>query len=58
MTADELLAITKQSHAEWSIPRSRLKEKGIINVETRGVISIKLPRFKEFVENQIALETM
>ncbi len=58
MTADELLEITKQSHAEWSIPRARLREKGIINVETRGVISIRLPRFKEFVENQIAMETM
>lgn len=51
MEASELLEMTKQNHSTWSIPRARLKEKGIIDVETRGVISIKLPRFREFVEN-------
>ena len=56
MEASELLELTKQSHSSWSIPRARLKEKGIIDVETRGVVSIKLPRFKEFVDEQIALE--
>ena len=52
MSATELLSKTKKSHSEWSIPRARLKEKGIIDVETRGMIAIKLPRFKEFIENQ------
>ncbi len=52
MSATELLSKTKKSHSEWSIPRARLKEKGIIDVEIRGMIAIKLPRFKEFIENQ------
>lgn len=51
MTASELLEMTKQKHNEWSVPRARLKEKGIIDVQTRGYITIRLPRFKEFVEN-------
>lgn len=54
MPATELLEMTKKTHREWSVPRARLKDKGIIDVETRGMISMKLPRFKEFVENQIA----
>jgi hypothetical protein len=52
MEATELLEITKTTHSEWSIPRARLKEKGILDVSKRGVISVKLPRFKEFVESQ------
>ncbi|WP_035784491.1 hypothetical protein [Butyrivibrio sp. MC2021] len=53
MSASELLEMTKKTHSEWSIPRNRLKEKGIIDVETRGMISIRLPRFKEFIDSQI-----
>lgn len=56
MTATELLEMTKQTHSEWSIPRTRLSEKGIIDVATRGVISISLPRFREFVEAQVLME--
>ncbi len=56
MTASELLEETKKNHSEWSVPRARLSEKGIIDVATRGVISIKLPRFKEFVDEQVMLE--
>ena len=56
MTANELLDLTKKTHSEWSVPRSRLKEKGIIDVASRGVIAIRLPRFKEFVEAQLMLE--
>lgn len=52
MSASELLEMTKKKHNEWSEPRKRLKEKGIIDVATRGIISIKLPRFKQFVESQ------
>ena len=52
MDATELLEITKTTHSEWSVPRARLKEKGIIDVSKRGMISIKLPRFKEFIETQ------
>ena len=50
--ATELLEITKTTHSEWSVPRSRLKDKGIIDVSKRGTIALKLPRFKEFVEEQ------
>ncbi len=51
LPASELLEITKQNHSTWSVPRARLKEKGIINVETRGMIELCLPRFREFIEN-------
>lgn len=53
MQASELLEITHKKHNEWSEPRKRLSEKGIIDVRTRGVIRVKLPRLKEFVEQQI-----
>ena len=52
--AKEMALMSKKTHKEWSVPRARLKDKGIIDVETRGMISMNLPRFKEFVENQIA----
>ena len=42
----------KKKHNEWSVPRKKLSEKGIIDVETRGQISVRLPRFKEFVGKQ------
>ncbi|SDA62111.1 hypothetical protein SAMN02910275_01658 [Butyrivibrio sp. INlla18] len=51
MSASELLEITKKKHNEWSEPRKRLIDKGIINGSVRGMISLKLPRFKEYVEN-------
>jgi hypothetical protein len=50
MSATELLEITKQKHNEWSEPRKRLIAKGIIDGSVRGMISLKLPRFKEYVE--------
>ena len=52
MQASELLEITNKKHNEWSETRKRLREKGIIDVKTRGMITVKLPRFKEFVDNQ------
>ncbi len=55
MSASELLQLTGQNHNSWSVPRARLKEKGIIDVETRGIITVKLPRFKEFVNNRIEM---
>ena len=55
MSAEELLSMTKTNHSQWSVPRSRLSEKGIIDVQSRGMISICLPRFREFVESQIML---
>ena len=49
----DLLEITGRKHNEWSIPRKRLAQKGIIDISQRGVVSMKLPRFKEFIEAQL-----
>ena len=49
MSASELLEKTKTSHNEWSEPRKRLIEKGIIDGSERGIIKVKLPRYKEYV---------
>ena len=54
MPVAELLDITKTNHSDWSIPRKRLAEKGIIDLSRRGEIEVKLPRFKEFVQNSIS----
>lgn len=51
LSASELLEITHKSHSEWSIPRKRLSAKGLINTKERGKISLCLPRFKEYIEN-------
>lgn len=51
MQASELLEMVQKKHNEWSEPRKRLKQKGIIDVATRGVVKLKLPRMKEFIEN-------
>lgn len=53
MTVNELLEQTKKKHNEWSEPRKRLIEKGIIDGSVRGQISMRLPRFKEYVEKNI-----
>ena len=53
MSASELLEITNKKHNEWSEPRKRLSEKGIIDTKTRGQILVRLPRLKEFLENEM-----
>ena len=50
MTVDELLTETHKKHNEWSSPRSRLVEQGILDCSVRGRISVRLPRFREYVE--------
>ena len=50
MAATELLELTKTNHSEWSEPRKRLIEKGILDGSERGVVKVRLPRFKEYVE--------
>ena len=50
MAATELLQLTKTNHSEWSEPRKRLIEKGILDGSERGVVKVRLPRFKEYVE--------
>ena len=52
MSVAELLEQTKKKHNEWSEPRKRLIEKGIIDGSSRGQISLKLPRFREYVESK------
>ena len=53
MSATELLEMTKKKHNEWSEPRKRLIGKGVIDGSVRGAISLKLPRFKEYVANKV-----
>lgn len=43
---------TKLNHSNWSRPRKRLIEKGIIDCQERGLIKVRLPRFKEFIERE------
>ncbi|WP_026511380.1 ATP-binding protein [Butyrivibrio sp. LC3010] len=52
MDAAELLEITKKSHSDWSEPRKRLIEKGVIDGSIRGKIVLKLPRFREYIANR------
>ncbi|MBR5635500.1 MAG: hypothetical protein IKW81_01040 [Pseudobutyrivibrio sp.] len=52
MSATELLELTKTNHNEWSEPRKRLIEKGILDGSERGVVKVKLPRFKEYVRSK------
>jgi len=47
----ELLTLAGKKHNEWSEPRKRLKEKGIIDVSVRGMIKMRLPRLKEYIES-------
>lgn len=50
MTTEELLRMTGKNHNEWSEPRKRLIEKGIIDGSVRGRIILRLPRLKEYIE--------
>ena len=56
MPVSELLELTKQQKNEFSKPRHKLKRKGIIDTSVRGMLTIRLPRFREFVEEQLAEE--
>lgn len=53
MTTEEILNMTSQKKNEFSQYRARLADKGIIDTRRRGVISIALPRFGEFVKRKI-----
>lgn len=52
MTTAEFLELSKQKKNEFSQYRSRLRDKGLIDVSTHGLISYTLPRFNVFVKNQ------
>ncbi|MBO4375100.1 MAG: ATP-binding protein [Lachnospiraceae bacterium] len=56
MPVNELLELTGQKKNQFSKPRQGLKNKGIIDTSVRGMISLRLPRFREFVEIQIKEE--
>lgn len=49
MPVSELLELTKTKHNEWSLPRKRLIEKGILDSSEHGTIKVRLPRFREYV---------
>ncbi len=52
MTTEELLTMSGQKKNEFSQYRTRLRDKGLIDVSTRGMISYTLPRFNIFVQEQ------
>ena len=45
----ELLEITGFKKNEYTVYRERLRKKGLINVARRGYLSMKLPRFSEYL---------
>ncbi len=53
MRVAEILELAKEKKNEFSQYRARLKDKGLINTNTHGVISFKLPRFDVFVKNEM-----
>ena len=52
MPVSELLEISAQKKNEFSQYRERLRDKGLIDVSTHGIIKYTLPRFDIFVKNQ------
>ena len=48
----ELLELSGKKKNEFSQYRVRLSNKGIIDISRRGIISLKLPRFSEFVREK------
>ncbi|MBR1627780.1 MAG: hypothetical protein IJ679_00755 [Lachnospiraceae bacterium] len=50
MPVNELLAITKKKHSDWSRPRKRLIEKGILSASEHGEVRLMLPRLREYVK--------
>ena len=53
MKTKEFLEISGQQKNEFSQYRERLRNKGLIDVSQRGIISITLPRFADFVKKQV-----
>ena len=51
METGELLELSGQKKNEFSQYRERLRDKGLINTDTHGVVSYNLPRFDVFVKN-------
>lgn len=53
MPVSELLELTKQKKNEFSQYRIRLRDKGLIDVQSRGIVKYRLPRFDVFVKNEM-----
>lgn len=51
LKVSELLEMSGQKKNEFSQYRARLNHKGIIDISKRGYVSLKLPRFAEYVKN-------
>ncbi len=51
MSVAEILELSKEKQNEFSQYRARLRDKGLINTDTHGLISFRLPRFDVFVRN-------
>ncbi len=56
MAVSELLELTKQQKNQFSKPRQGLKRKGVIDTSVRGMLTIRLPRFYEFVKSRLEFE--
>lgn len=52
MSTAELLELTGQKKNEFSQYRTRLSEKGLIDISNRGVVAYTLPRFDVFIQQQ------
>lgn len=57
MDVSDLLRLSGKNKNEFSQYRKRLKDKGILDVNTRGVLTLRLPRFNNFIQNKIAEES-
>lgn len=53
MPVSELLEMTGKKKNEFSGPRQMLIKKGVIDASKRGEVSVRLPRFREFVDRQL-----
>lgn len=56
METSELLSLTKKKQNEFAQYRVRLRDKGILDVSTHGVVRMILPRFDVFVKNRVAID--
>ena len=53
MHVAEILELAKEKKNEFSQYRARLRDTGLINTNTHGMVSFRLPRFDVFVKNEM-----
>lgn len=56
MDTATLLELTQKKKNEFAQYRARLRDKGVIDVSTHGIIKMILPRFDVFVKNRVVME--